>query len=165
MKSVLRSILILAVLGVCFWLYTLLFPSAEKVVLKRIASLAATATITRGEGPLSRANKVSNLIGYFATDAEIAYDVNGVGARTLSGRDEIREAAAGGFVGLASLTVRFQDATVRVGPDRQNAEVSCTANVSANDEPNSGIQELHFTLRKMEGQWLITHAETVKTLR
>ena len=88
-----------------------------------------------------------------------------VWARTLSGRDEIREAAAGGFVGLASLTVHFQDATVRVGPDRQNAEVSCTANVSVNGEENSGIQELHFTLRKMEGEWLITHAETVKTLR
>ena len=83
MKTVLRSILILALLGVCFWLYTLFFPSAEKAVLKRITSLAATATIARGENPLSRANKVSNLIGYFATDAEIAYDVNGVGANTF----------------------------------------------------------------------------------
>jgi len=165
LKAALRLALALVLLGLLYWLYTVLFPSPEKAVLKRIASLAATATIPAGTNPLLRANKVGTVIAYFSPDAEITYDLVGVGAHTLSGRDEIREAAAGGFAGATSLSVRFQDLTVRLGPDKLSAEVSCTAKVSANGDQDTGIQEMRFQLRKLDGDWLITRAETVKTLQ
>jgi hypothetical protein len=155
-----------AVLGALgFWLYTVLFPSPEKVVLKRIASLAATANVSAADGAITRAAKVSDLIGYFSSDAVINYDTSGGGARTVSGRDEIREIAAGGFANVTSLAVKFQDATARVGPDQQSAQVGCTAQVSAGDKKDFGIQELRFQLKKIEGDWLITRVETVKTLQ
>jgi hypothetical protein len=43
--------------------------------------------------------------------------------------------------------------------------VSCTARVNANNSQDFGVQELRFQLRKIEGDWLITRAETVKTLQ
>lgn len=165
MKLVLRvaALLILAALG--YWLWSLLFPSPESIVLKKVSRLAALATLNPGEGNLVRAGKVSSLIGYFSTDAEVSLDMPGGAPRTLSSRDEIREAAAAGFTSINSLTVQFQDALARVDANRQGAEVSCTAQVSIGDRKDFGPQELRFHFQKIAGDWLITRLESVKTLQ
>jgi len=105
MKVIGRIVLLAALAGLGFWLWTALFPSPQKIVLKKIAGLAAVATVNSGDGAFTRASKVSSLISYFATDAEISFDVPGGGAHSLSGRDEIRTAAAGGFSSVTSLKV------------------------------------------------------------
>jgi len=165
MKIALRVTLLAILGGLGCWLWTIFFPNPEKIVLGRVSSLAATATISAGDGAITRATKVSNFIGYFSTDAVISYDVAGFGARSLSGLDEIRETAAGGFGGVSSLKVQFQDATARVNPDKQGAEVNCTVRVSTGDSKDFGIQELRLQFKKIGGDWLITRAETVKTLQ
>ena len=165
MKIAFRLVLVAAAAGLGFWLWTVLFPSPEKIVLKKISSLAATATVSAGDGNLTRAAKVSNLIGYFSADAEISYDVPDAGARTLTGRDEIREAAAAGFTQLSSIKVQFFDAAAQVSPDKQSAVVTCTARVSTGDRKDFGIQELRFQFKKIDGDWLITRATTVQTLQ
>jgi len=165
MKIALRVTLLAILGGLGCWLWTIFFPNPEKIVLGRVSSLAATATISAGDGAITRATKVSNFIGYFSPDAVISYDVPGFGARSLSGLDEIRETAAGGFAGVSSLKVQFQDATARVSPDKQGAEVNCTVRVSTGDSKDFGIQELRLQFKKIGGDWLITRAETVKTLQ
>jgi hypothetical protein len=164
MKIAVRLMLLAAAAALGFWCWTILFPSPEKLVLKKISSLASTATIVASDGNITRATKVSNLIGYFAVDAEIHFDVTGYPAHTLSGRDEIREAAAGAFTSLTTLNVQFLDVTVRLGADKLTADVSCTAKVNAGDSKDFGVQEMHFQLKKVEGDWLITKVKTVKTL-
>jgi hypothetical protein len=37
--------------------------------------------------------------------------------------------------------------------------------VTVGDSKDFGIQELRFQFRKLDGDWLITRAETVKTLQ
>jgi hypothetical protein len=165
MKIAFRLVALAVLGGAGFWLWTVFFPSPEKAVLKKISGLAATATISPNDGAITRAEKVSSLTGYFSPDAEIIYDVSVAGAGTLSGRDEIRETAAGGFANAPSLKVQLNDARARIGPDKQSAEVTCTALISAGDNKDFGIQELHLQLKKIDGDWLITRAETVKTLR
>lgn len=162
---VFRLVALAVLAGLGFWLWTALFPSPEKVVLKKVSSLAATATVAAGDGAITRAAKVSDLIGYFSTDAEISYDISGVGAGSLSGRDEIREAAAGGFAKVSSLNVQFNDAAARVAADQQSAQVSCTAKVSSGDSRDFGIQEMRFHFKKVDRDWLITRVETVKTIQ
>lgn len=155
----------LAVLaGAGFWLWTVLFPSPEKVVLKKVRSLAATASVNSNDGAFTRAAKVSNLIGFFSPEAEINYDISGVGTGSLTGRDEIRETAAGGYTHISNLNVQFTDATAHVAADKQNAEVSCTARVSTGDSRDFGVQELRFQFQKLDRDWLITRVDTVKTL-
>jgi len=165
MKIALRLALLAAATALGFWLWTILFPSPEKIVLKKIASLAAIATVSRADGNITRATKVSNLIGYFSTDAEISYDVSGAAAHTLTGRDEIREAATGAFTQLTSVNVQLFDATARVGAAQQTAEATCTARVTLGDGEDFGIQELRFQFQKIDGDWRITRAETVRTLQ
>jgi hypothetical protein len=165
MKIILRIALLAVIAGAGFWLWTIIFPSPEKVVLKKISNLAATATVSRDAGNFVRAGKVSSLIGYFSTDAQIVLEISGVGHGALNGRDEIRETAARAFTGLKSLDVKFLDATAKIGADRQSAEVTCTAEVRIGDSKDLGVQELLFQLQKIDGDWLITRVETVKTLQ
>jgi len=165
MKIALRIALLAVLAGAGFWLWTVWFPSPQMIVLKKISSLAATASLNAGDGNITRAAKVSNFIGYFSTDAEIVCDVPELGAHTLSGRDEIRQMAAGVFTQMTSLKVQFLDAVAHVGADKESARVSCTARVSANDSKDFGVQELNFQFKKIDGDWLITRAETVKTLQ
>jgi hypothetical protein len=165
MKIASRLVLLAVLAGLGFWLWTVFFPSPEKIVLKKISSLAATATIRAADGYITRAARASDVVSDFSNDAEIVFDVSGVGARTLSGRDEIRESALGGFANVPSLKVQFLDATAKVGADKQTAEVNCTARVNVGDSKDFGIQELRFQLKKIDGDWLITRAETVKTLQ
>jgi len=165
MKIAFRLVLFAAVAGLGFWLWTVLFPSQEKVVLKKIAGLAANANFNSTDGNISRAAKASSVISAFAVDAEVILDVAGVGSHTMSGRDEIREAVMGGFGNAPSLKVQFMDASARVGADKQTAQVTCTARVSTGDSKDFGIQELRFQLKKIDGDWRITKLETVKTLQ
>lgn len=165
MKTATRLVLLAAAGGLGFWLWTIVFPSPEKIVLKKLSSLAATASFDGNASSITRAGKAGNVAGHFAADAQIVVDVSGAGARTLSGREEIREAAMGGFASLNSLNVRFLDVTVKVGEDKQSAEVNCTADVRAGDSKDLSVQELRFQFQKIDGDWRITRVETVKTLQ
>jgi ketosteroid isomerase-like protein len=164
MKITFRLVLLAAAAVLGFWLWTIFFPGPEKLVLRKISSLATTATFSASDSNITRAAKAGNLVGYFTTDAQIIFDAPGQAARTLSGRDEIREAAYGGFASLPALKVQFLDVTVRIGTDKQTADVNCTARVTAGDSKDYGVQEMHFQLKKVDGSWLISRAETVKTL-
>lgn len=165
MKITFRIVLLAVAAGLGFWLWTILFPSPEKQVLKKISSLAETATLSADDGNITRAGKVSNLIGFFSADAQIVLDIPGMGHGTLNGRDEIREAAAGGFTRLKSLNVKFLDATPKVSADKQSAEVNCTAEVRMDSSKELGVQELLFYFKKLDGEWRITRVESVKTLQ
>lgn len=165
MKTAFRLVLGMAIAALGFWLWTLLFPGPEKLILRKISNLAGSATFSAKDSTFIRAGKAGNLAGDFSTDAQVSFDAPGQGAQTLSGREEIRETALGGFTRLPALKVEFLDVTVRLGADRQAADVSCTARVTAGDNKDFAVQELHFQLKKVDGDWLITRAETVKTLQ
>jgi hypothetical protein len=164
MKTVFRLVLLAALAAGGFWLWTVLFPSPEKVVRRQIARLAATATFKADANNLTRAGKAMKLVSFFAPDGQITFDASGYPGRTLSGRDEIKETALAGFAGLPQLKVEFLDVTIHLGADRQTADVSCTARVDIGDRKDYGVQEMRFQLKKTDGKWLITLAATVKTL-
>ncbi len=164
MKPVFR-ILLLVIIGTLFaWLWTIFFPSPEKVIQRKISSLAANATLKFGDSNLTRVGKANALVSLFAPDAQIIIVVSGRNGHTISGRDEIREAALAGFTSQPTLNVEFLDVTVRLGADKQTADVSCTAKVNAGDRKDYGVQEMRFQFKKVDGSWLIIRAETVQTL-
>ncbi len=164
MKMAFRLILLGALAALGCWLWTVLCPSPEKLVLKKIAKLAATATFEANASNLVRAGKASQLVRLFTPDAQIIINLPEAN-RTLSGRDEIRETAIAGFASLTALRVQFLDVSVRLSVDKQSADVSCTAEVNAGDKKEFGVQEMHFQLSKLDDGWLISRAETIKTLQ
>ena len=165
MKIFLRLVWLAVLVALGWWLWTVAFPSPQKVVLKRMHNLAELLTFKSDLGNLGRATRASEFIDYFSVDTEIVVDVPELGSHTFTGRDEVRESANGGFAGLPSLTVTFLDTTVKIGPDQQTADVSCTLRVTVGNDKDYGIQEMDFKWKKIEGTWQITRAETVKTLR
>lgn len=165
MKIVIRLALLALIAGMGFWLWTVFFPGPQKIVLNKIARLAATTSIDAADNNLTRAGKAVKLAGFFAPDAEIVVKLPEAGDHTISGREEIKERALAGFASITALQVQFFDATATVGPDKQTAAVSCTARVKANHSQDEGVQELRFQFKKMDGTWLITRVETVQTLQ
>lgn len=165
MKIVLRIAVLVVIGALGFWLWTVLFPSPEKIVLKKMAALANIATFSADASNITRAGKASSVVSMFAADAQISFNANGPGSRTFSGREEIREVALAGFGSLPSLDASFLDASARVGADKQSAEVSCTAKIQLGGQKDYWVQEMRFQFKKIEGEWLIARAETVKTLQ
>lgn len=164
-KIILRLVLFAVLCGLGFWLWTILFPSPEKIVLKKIAALAATASVKPGDSNLTRAGKAVKLAGFFALNAEVVVHLVNQDEHTISGRDEIKERALAGLAQISSLSVKFLDATAQVGPDKLTATVSCTANIAAGERRDFSVQELRFQFQKIDGDWLITRVETVRTLQ
>jgi hypothetical protein len=62
------------------------------------------------------------------------------------------------------LTVKFPDINVTVDPDQQSAQADITVEAQAPGEQDMTVQEMRFTLRKLDGKWLITRVQTVRTL-
>ncbi|HEX7618192.1 MAG TPA: hypothetical protein VF480_05675 [Verrucomicrobiae bacterium] len=157
-RLVLLGILITA--GV--WLWTLVFPSPEKVVRKRLAQLAAEVSFNSGENPLVIAVRSENLASRFSTNVEVNLNAPGFERLQFSGRADITQAAAGARTRLSSLQVEFPDVSVTVAPDRQSAVADVAVKVQAAGEKDSNVQEVKFTFQKIGGDWLITRVESVR---
>ena len=162
MKIVSKLILLAALIAAGVWLWTVLFPSPEKTVRKRLTQIAAEASFKTGENPLVIAARAENLAGHFSTDAEIHIGATGYGWIELNGRAEITQAAARmRTMDLQGLKVEFPDVSVTVGPDKQSAVADVAVKVEATGEKDFNVQEMKFTFQKIDGDWLITRAETV----
>src|SRR6185437_2531865 len=65
---------------------------------------------------------------------------------------------------LSSLKVELLDPNLALSPDKQSAVVDLTARVKLPEERDFIVQEMKFTLKKINGAWLIIRVETVRTL-
>ncbi len=165
MRIILRIIAGLALLALALWLWSVLFPGPEKRIRQRLEAAAQAASFGSGEGPLVIASNVSKLTDCFSQDAEISFDAPGHGRQTLNGREEIQQVALGARQAIGSLKVEFLDLNITVANDKQSADVDLTAKGKVRGEANFYVQEMKFTLKQINGDWLITRIETVKTLK
>lgn len=154
--------LFLVVLGV--WLWTILFPSPQKIIRQRLEAVARCVSFAPGEGTLVRLAGAQGLAGYFATNAEISVEIPGHDRLVISGRDEITQATLTARSAFGSLGVKFLDISVNVAPNRQAATVDLTVDVSISDQKDVMVQETKILLHKINGEWLILRVETVRTL-
>ncbi len=161
----LRSLLLAALVVLGVWGWHRLFPTPEQVIRKELAELAQTASIQPGESQLARVAHAHKLIGFFTPDAEIVIDVPNYSVHTLSGIDDIRQAAMAARASLRSLDVQFIDVKVEVAADKHSAVARLTAQAKLPGERTSEVQELQIGFKKVDSDWLINHAETVRTLR
>lgn len=164
MKIVRRSLGLLVLAALALWLWSVLFPGPEKVIRQRLTAVAETASFAPNEGALTVAGNVAKLVGYFSADAEVAFDAPGRGPYVLVGRDEMRQAALAARGALRSLAVEFLDVNVTLAPDKLSATVDLAARGKIPGEPDFYVQEMRFTLKQINGEWLIVRVETVKTL-
>ncbi len=164
MKIVLRVVWLAALVAAGVWLWAVLFPSPEKVVRQRLATVAQRVSFTANESAVARLADAESLAGYFSTNIEINLDVPGRVQHTILGRDEITHTAVAAGSTTSSLSVKFLDVDVTIGPDKRSAVADFTVEARVGDDQDLIVQEMKFTLQKIGGQWLITRVETIRTL-
>ncbi len=152
-------VIALLVLGYAGW--TWLGVSPEKAVRKRLANLAKAASFNSREAPLARIANAQKLSMFCTPDVQVTVDAPRNSQRTISGRPELMELAAGVRSSLDGLRLEFLDVQVAAGSDK--ATVNLTARARVPGDREDYIQELKFTLVKVDGEWLISRIETVKT--
>jgi len=164
MKIVFRAVLAAVIAGLGIWLWTWLFPGPEKVIHRRLEKLARTASFSGGESDLARLAAARNLAGFFSTNVELNLDTPRFGHRDIMDREEITQAAVAIRMRSQGMKVNFPDITVTLAPDRQSAIADVTVQADIPGDTDNLVQEMKFTLRRIDGEWLITRIETVRTL-
>jgi len=164
MKIVFRIVLFAALAALGIWLWTVLFPSPEKVVRKRLTELARTVSSSSNEGDLARLAAARSVAGFFSTHIELKVELPELGQRDSIDREEITQAALLARSRAGGVQVKFPDINITVAPDRQSAVADLTVEAKVSGEHDTIVQEMKFTLHKIDGQWLITRVETVRTL-
>ena len=162
MKIVLRLVLLAVVVAAGIWLWTVLFPGPEKVIRHRLAEIARLASFKADQNPLAALGGAQQLAGYCSPGLQVKLAAPANLEHTFESREEIAQldlavrSALGG-----ALKIEFLDVLVDVAPDQQSAEADLTARFQSSGDLN--VQEIKFTLKKVDGQWLVTRAETIRT--
>ena len=164
MKIALRFILLAALVALGVWLWFVLFPSPEKVIRQRLTELARIASFSSNESDLARLAAARSLAGFFSTNVEFQVELPELARRDSMDRNEITQAAFAVRSRAGGLKVKFSDINVTVAPDKQSAVADLTVEANISGERDPMVQEMKFTLQKIDGRWLITRVETVHTL-
>jgi len=164
MKIVLRLILLAALAALGVWLWTVLFPSPEKVIRRRLVELARTVSSPPNESDLTRLAVARSVAGFFSAPVELKLAIPELGQRDSIDREEITAMVLMVRSRAGGLRVNFPDINVTVAPDRHSAVANLTVDATISGERDRLLQEMKFTLRQIDGQWLITRVETVQTL-
>ena len=164
MQKLVRILAAVALVAAVLWLWRVLFPSPEKVIRSRLADLAATVSVERGEGNFRKVLHLQRLPDFFTPDVVVVADVRGYPPVTVDGREELMRWITGARQNWSWLTVEFLDVNVTLGPDKQTAVANLTGKATVPGERDFFVQEFNFLLKKVDGKWLIYRIESVKTL-
>lgn len=162
MRRVAKSILWVTALALVLWALTQLIPSEAKRIQKRLHYVAGLITHAGKDGTLARMGRLDALRGCLTADVEVALEAPGLGSHTLHGRDEVLAQASAVVLAGVGVNVQFDDIVVKL-TDRHDATADLTATVTVTGERDFGLQELRFTLRKVEAKWVISRVQSLKT--
>jgi SnoaL-like domain len=164
MRIVSRVIVLVALAAVGVWLWTIFFPSPEKIIRKQMVKLAQDVSFSQDENNLIKIAEAQNVPGFFSSNVEVNITIPGHEQQSMTGRDEIRTAALASRQAATDLDVKFPDVNVTVAPDRNSATADVTMDATISGEHDAIIQELNITFQKTDGQWLISRVETVQAV-
>jgi hypothetical protein len=164
MRIVVRIILLLALIALGVWLWIVFFPSPEKIVRSQLAKLAQDVSFSQDENGIIKMAHAQSVADFFSTNIEINVDVPGHGPVTLDDRAQITQMALASRQQFSSIDIKFPDINVTVAPDKNSATADVTVDITISGERDTVVQEVKFTYQKIDGHWLITKVETVKTV-
>lgn len=164
MKNILRLVLLAAAVAVGVWLWTIFFPSPEKIIRRRLAEVARNVSFTSGGNQMAELARAQKLAGFFSASLEVNIEAPRRLQYTFADRSEIMRAVAAAHESAGGLKVEFLDVSVEVGPDRQTAVADLTVRAQVAGDKDFSVQAMRFTFKKTDGEWLITRVETVRTL-
>jgi hypothetical protein len=157
-----RLILLVAVAAIGFWIWRAVFPPPQKVIFRRLQRLAEAASVHAGQGYLPRMAGAQRVGGLCAGRVEINIDLPTYHQQMTLTRDDIVQNLMAAKLN-GGLTVRFPDINVTVAKDGMSARADVTLKAHVPGEQDDIIQQMRVTFQKIDGDWLITKVETVRT--
>lgn len=165
MKIVTRIVGLLVLLGLGWLGWQHFFPNEENRIHRMLDNLAEAASIPAHQSVIGAATAVDKLLSHVTQNIEMDVEVPGEGRHTFSGREEARDAALTAHRNLSDLKVQFLDVDVALAGDKRTATVELTVKATQPGAKEFFVQEMKLQLRKEDGQWRVSRAETVKPLK
>ena len=165
MKLVVRSLLLVGLLALGYWAWTIWFPNPKVEIRHRLERLAQLASFGSDEGALSKLAGAQKLARFFSETVQIKVAVPGVEEYDFDNRDELIQAVVAARSAVKSLKARFSDMNIEVTPGKGEAIVDLTLNADIGDDKDSVWEGLKFSLKKIHGDWLVTRIDTVNLLK
>ena len=147
-----------------FLVWRQLFPGAEQQIRRQIGELQEVVSFRASDGNLALLADMRRLGSMFVENASVRVDVPGGLRGTLTGRDNIMQAAGAARQAVGALNVEFLDIVVTLAGDGRTAVVEATAKARQQGSQELWIQELRFHFVRTEDGWQIRSVETVRTL-
>jgi hypothetical protein len=166
MKTVVRILLLVALVGGGVWLWMYFHPGPEETIRRRLADVAQEVSFSADEGMVAKAVHAQKLSSYFAPEVSLMIDLPEISSHEGMSRDEIMKFALAlrSSTFFRSLKVQCLDPVITLGADRKSAFVELTIRAETVGDKYLVVQEMKFTMKQVEGEWLIFRVETVKTL-
>jgi hypothetical protein len=164
MKFLPRIVLLVIAAALAFWLWTVFFPSPEKVIRKQLLNMAGDVSFSQDQNNLVKLAHAQSVVSFFASNVVLALTLPGRVEQATLDRDEITQAVLASRQQATDLDVRFPDINVTVAPDKNSATADVTVDATVSGQRDAVLQEVKFTFQKVDGHWLISRVETVRVL-
>jgi len=166
MKIVVRVLLLAGVIGGGVWLWMYFHPGPEEAIRRRLAEVAEEFSFSGTEGLVAKALQAQKLASYFGREVALMIDLPEVSSNEGISRAEIERLAVmlRSSPYFKSLKVQCLDPVITLGADRKSATVELTLRAETAGNKYLVVQEMKFSMREVDGEWLIVRVDTVKTL-
>jgi len=153
------SVLLAVLIGV--WAYRW-WTGEEHIIKERLNSLAVVLSPS-GDSEFTTISRIGQLRGYFAPDIRVHF-----GGDEVISRDAVLALLARWKPPSKNLKVEFVDVSVTVEEDTALASLTAkisNTDASAAEDPIADAREGVLTLRKLNGEWVISSVESTETLQ
>jgi hypothetical protein len=163
MKLALRLAFLAVGIGLCVWLWIYLHPKPEEAIRRRLVKLEKAASFEQRQGNLAAAVDADNFSEFFAREVGLAMEPRAWFPDSIE-RSEITRLMVGLRTQMDFLNVKLLDPVITIGVDKKSAIVELTINAATSGERHLLVQEVKFTMKEVDGEWLIIRVETIRTL-
>lgn len=165
MKLAWRITLLVVGLGLGIWLWLYFNPSPQEAIRRQLAKLGKAVSFDSQEGLINRAVASQDVAGFFAPEVMMNIEPRGIFPEQIS-RTEIAEQAfyLRSHRDIRGFKVKILDPVITLGADKESAIVELTVHAETEGERHLLVQEMRFTMRKVDDDWLIFRLDTVRTL-
>lgn len=163
MRLAIRLVFLAIAIGLCVGLWIYLHPAPQEAIRRQLVALAKTATLKKTESNIPAALRADDFADFFGREVALNMEPRVWFPDSIE-RSEIARFMLGIRTTYRSLDVKILDPVITVGADQKSAIVELTVNVAGEGDQHLLVQEMKFTMKEVEGNWLIIRAETVRTL-
>jgi hypothetical protein len=167
MRRLFTALLLIGLIALGYWLWTVIFPKPEQIIRNRLNKLARLASFSPDEGNFKRVANVQRLGRLFDENVQVVIETPGGMEQSVNytQREELMQAALAAKRFAKGLKAEFLDVNINVAPDEASATADLVLRAKITGESDQIVQGLKFTLKNTNSDWLITRVETVKSLK